>query len=255
MYVDLHCHILPGIDDGAKSVEDSLSMARQAVEEGVTHILCTPHHNNGVYLNPKNEVILRVKALQESLDEAQIPLTLLEGQEVRLSGDLVAMIDRVDILFADLSDTYVLIEFPSSMIPPYAEKVLFELCSLGYVPIIVHPERNAQIMKNPNELLPFIEMGCLGQVTNASFVGEFGKKVKKVADILVSHNLVHILSSDAHNTEHRGFFVKEAYALLEKEHGTEKKECFVQTAKDILNGERSRVLPAVAYKKKFNLFG
>ena len=80
--IDLHCHILPGVDDGAQTIEDSLDMARYAVKQGITHILCTPHHNNGKYINPKNEIIERVALLQERFDQEQIPITLLEGQEV-----------------------------------------------------------------------------------------------------------------------------------------------------------------------------
>ena len=83
--IDLHCHILPGVDDGAQTIEDSLDMARYAVKQGITHILCTPHHNNGKYINPKSEIIEKVAKLQDVLDEHQIPLTVLEGQEVRLT--------------------------------------------------------------------------------------------------------------------------------------------------------------------------
>ena len=83
MLVDIHCHILPGIDDGAQTIEDSIAMAEVAVSEGITHILCTPHHNNGVYMNKKDQVIPRVAELQAVLDEKEIPLTLYEGQEVR----------------------------------------------------------------------------------------------------------------------------------------------------------------------------
>ena len=98
MLVDVHCHLLPGIDDGAQTIEDSLAMARLAVAEGITHILCTPHHNNGTYLNPKGQVIEAVSKLQAELDAADIPLTLFEGQEVRLSHDLMKRIAQNDIL-------------------------------------------------------------------------------------------------------------------------------------------------------------
>ena len=107
--IDLHCHILPGVDDGAQTIEDSLDMARYAVKQGITHILCTPHHNNGKYINPKSEIIEKVAELQDVLDEHQIPLTVLEGQEVRLTTLLMDDLAKDRLLFTDLDDTYILI--------------------------------------------------------------------------------------------------------------------------------------------------
>lgn len=255
MLVDIHCHILPGVDDGAQTLEASLEMARAAVSEGITHILCTPHHNNGVYLNSKHEVILKVSELQAVLDEKEIPLTLFEGQEVRMSPDLLRRISQNDILFTDLDDTYILIEFPSMEVPMYAHRVLFELCTNGYTPIIVHPERNAQIMKNPNLMIPLIEMGCLSQVTCGSYVGQFGKEIQRVAKGMIECNLAHMLASDAHNLKGRNFYTKEAYAKLEKEFGIHKVEEYQQVVKDIVNGEKvTKSLPE-EYKKKFSFFG
>lgn len=255
MLVDVHCHILPGVDDGAQTLEDSLKMARGAVSEGITHILCTPHHNNGVYLNPKHEVISKVAELQAVLDEKEIPLTLFEGQEVRMSPDLLRRISQNDILFTDLDDTYLLIEFPSMEVPMYAHRVLFELCANGYTPIIVHPERNAQIMNNPNLMIPLIEMGCLAQVTCGSYIGQFGKEVQKVAKGMIECNLVHMLASDAHNLKGRNFFTKEAYSKLEKEFGKNKVEEYQQVVKDIVNGEQVINNPPEEYKKRFSFFG
>ena len=255
MLVDVHCHLLPGIDDGAKTLEDSLDMAKLAVSEGITHILCTPHHNNGVYLNPKHQVIEAVSNLQMELDKADIPLTLFEGQEVRLSYDLMKRIVQNEILFADLEDTYVLIEFPTMEIPMYAHRALFELCANGYIPIIVHPERNVPIMKNPNLLIPFIEMGCLTQITCASYVGQFGKPIQKAAKIMIENNLAHMLASDAHNTSGRQFYTDQAYRKLYKEFGEEKVLDFQQTVKDVVNGDQVSKPPPVEYHKKFHLFG
>ncbi len=255
MLVDIHCHILPGIDDGAKTIEDSIAMAKAAVEEGITHILCTPHYNNGVFMNEKEAIISHVANLQKVLDRKKIPLTLFEGQEVRLSYDLLKRIAQKKILFTDLDDTYILIEFPSLEVPLYANRVLFDLCASGYTPIIVHPERNTQIVKNPNLMIPFIEMGCLAQVTCGSYMGQFGKEIQKTAKLMIEHNFVHMLASDAHNLKHRRFFTKEAYEKLDKEFGKEKIQYFKQTVKDVVNGETTEILPYQEWKKKFKLFG
>lgn len=253
--IDLHCHILPGIDDGSKNKEEALALAKQAVAEGIDHLLCTPHHHNGVYLNPKNTVIQQVADFQQILAEENIPLTLYEGQEVRIHGELLDHIAQGDILFADLTDRYVLIEFPDLEVPTYAIKLLFTLCSHGIIPIIVHPERHPVWIKDPNELLPFIEMGCLAQVTAASYVGFFGKKVQKTAEVMLEHNMVHVMASDAHHITKRPFLMKESFQKLEKEMGSDTSQLFQERAKHILNGDRFQVPPALLYEKPgFKLF-
>jgi len=253
--IDLHCHILPGIDDGAKTIDDSLDMARMAVKQGITHILCTPHHNNGKYDNPADKVISCVAALQEEFDHRNIPLTLLEGQEVRIGGELPEQIKANEILFADLANRYILIEFPTNEIPAYAEKLFFEMLKVGHIPIIVHPERNSKFIENPNTLLPFLEMGVLTQLTAPSYVGVFGNKIEKTAKQMVAHNMVYMMASDAHNVEKRGFFMKKAYEAIAKDMGAKHVDAMQQMAKDILNGDDVQIPVFKEIKrKKFGLF-
>ncbi|WP_207695653.1 protein-tyrosine phosphatase [Enterococcus sp. DIV0212c] len=253
--IDLHCHILPGIDDGAQSIDDSLEMARMAVKQGITHILCTPHHNNGKYNNTAGKVISCVAALQEELDHRNIPLTLFEGQEVRIGGDLPEQIQNNDILFADLDNRYILIEFPTNEIPAYAEQLFIKLLEAGHIPIIVHPERNSKFIEDPNELLPFLEMGVLTQLTAPSYVGVFGNKIEKTAKQMVAHNLVYMMASDAHNVEKRGFFMKKAYDAIAKDMGPKHVEAMQQMTKDILNGDDIRRPEFKEIKKKkFGIF-
>jgi protein-tyrosine phosphatase len=252
--IDLHCHILPGIDDGAKTLEDSVLMANKAVEQGITHILCTPHHMNGKYKNKANEVIIRVAKLQEVLNFQNIPLTLLEGQEVRIFGDILKAIDNNEILFTDIDNTYLLIEFPTAEVPAYTEKIFFELLNQGHTPIIVHPERNAYFRENPNRLIPFIEMGVLTQITAPSILGIFGKDIQKTAMQMIKNNLGHMIASDAHNLSQRGFYLKEAYGLIEKEYSKEKAIKMKQVARDVLNGDKIE-MPEYSYVKRgFSVF-
>lgn len=239
--IDLHCHILPGIDDGAKTVNDSLDMARMAVKQGITHILCTPHHNNGKYDNPASQVITHVAALQKELDLQNIPLTLFEGQEVRISGDLIEQIQQESILFTDLDNRYILIELPTNDIPAYTEHLFFELLKAEHTPIIVHPERNSKFIQDPNRLLPFLEMGVLTQLTAPSYVGVFGRQIERTAKQMVANNLVYMVASDAHNIEKRGFFMKKAYDAIAKDMGADHVEAMQQMAKDILNGDDVRI--------------
>lgn len=228
-----------------------------AVNEGITHLLATPHHLNGKYENKKYDVIKLVEEFQKKLDEERVPLEVFPSQEVRLSGDILMGIEKDEILFADEESKYLLIEFPTMNIPTYAEQLFFSLQQKKITPVIVHPERNQEIIKDPNRLLPFIERGALSQLTASSYVGVFGNETAELSRKLLEANLVHIIASDAHNTRGRSFRMKEAFAKLEKEFGISKVEQFHQNAKDILNGDDVQVESpqAVGYRKKwFGLF-
>jgi len=253
--IDLHCHILPGIDDGAENLEASIAMAEKAISQGITHILCTPHHNNGKYRNPKSNVISLVSSLQAEIDQRQLPITLLEGQEVRITGDLIDDIQQDNVLFTDLDDTYILIEFPTMEVPTYTECMFFELLQMGKIPVIVHPERNAHFRKDPNNLIPFLDMGCLSQLTAPSYVGTFGKDIQRTARIMVEHNLVQMVASDAHGVKKRTFYMKEAYQQIAKDFGVDKVTKMQQVAKDLLNGDSIEYAGYIQVKKKkFGLF-
>lgn len=235
--IDLHSHILPGVDDGAQTLEDSLEMARKAISQGITHLMCTPHHNNGKYNNPADKIIREVANLQEELDKRGLDLTLLEGQEVRLTELLLTAIQREEILFTDLDNTYLLIEFPTNEVPIYAEQVFYQLLSRGQVPVIVHPERNAVFREEPNRLVSFLEMGTLTQLTAPSIVGIFGNDIQQTARQMLEHNMLYMVASDAHNLRHRTFLMKEAYKEIEKIGGKEMVGAMQQMAKDLVNGD------------------
>ncbi|TLG80938.1 tyrosine-protein phosphatase [Vagococcus zengguangii] len=252
--IDLHCHILPGLDDGAQNVEDSLAMARKAVASGITHILCTPHHN-GKYHNEKQAIIEAVEQLQSILDSEDIPLTLYEGQEVRIFGELIQEYEAGKLLGTDVEDRYMLIEFPTQDVPHYTERLFFNMLSKGITPVIVHPERNSVFIEDPNKLIPFIEMGVLTQMTAPSYVGVFGKKTQKVSEQMLAHNLIHMMASDAHNLRTRDFYLEEAFTKLRKEYGKAKAYEFEQVAKALINGDDVQIPTYREIKKKrFGLF-
>ena len=253
--IDLHCHILPAVDDGAASLQASLAMSEQAIEQGITHLLCTPHHNNGRDENDKKSIIAAVHHLQSVLDARHLPLTLLEGQEVHVTGELLTLLNQDELLFTDLTDTYLLLEFPTMDVPAYSESLFFELRTLGKVPVIVHPERNAMFRENPNRLIPFLEMGCLAQLTAPSIVGIFGKQIQKTAYEMVTHNLVQMVASDAHGVAKRQFYLKEAYKIIEQDWDKEKVLQMQQVARDLVNGDDvSYPSYTEVKKKKFGLF-
>lgn len=232
--VDLHCHLVPGIDDGSPDLEHSLELARTAVAEGITHILATPHHLDGDYVNHRRDVVRHVSDFQQELDNYGIPLVIFPGQEVHINGDLTAKYD--DLLGIDEDKKYMLIEFPHGSVPAYAKRLFFELRKLGTTPVIVHPERNHEIQGNLNLLYDFIADGALAQLTGTSYIGGFGGKVQSISEQFVEHNLVQIFASDAHALEGRGFALQEAFLKLRSQFGQSKVDEFEDNAENLLNG-------------------
>jgi len=163
--IDLHCHILPGVDDGAQSLEESLSMAREAVEDGIHTIVVTPHSLNGVYINPIRKVISGIGALQEALSQNHIKLELYAGADVHLCPHMLERIESGDAGTINNAGKYILLEFPAQTIPPGVKDEIFSLKLNGITPIVTHPERNAIIQQDVDVLFELVSMGALCQVT------------------------------------------------------------------------------------------
>lgn len=235
--IDLHCHLLPGVDDGSKSMDISLKLATDAVKDGIDYALLTPHHMNGIYLNHKQSVIQQTQEFQVELDRHKIPLKVFPGQEVRINGDLLTALGQDDILFADEGGRYLMLEFPDDDIPNYTSNVIYELMQRGIIPVIVHPERNTMIMKQPNILYDLLRKGCLSQITAGSYVGIFGHKVQKFSKQLIQAGQVYIFASDAHNLPNRKYEMTNAFAKLGNEFGNDYVSKFNENAKRIINGD------------------
>jgi protein-tyrosine phosphatase len=249
--IDIHSHILPGIDDGAKHVGDSIDMAKQAVNEGIHTIIATPHHKNSKYNNYKTDIISMVKNLNEQLETEKIPLKVLPGQEVRIYGEMLDDIKKNEILSLNESQ-YIFIELPSGHVPRYTEKLLFDLQLKGLVPIIVHPERNQEIIERPDALYNLVKKGALTQVTASSLCGYFGKKIKTFSLQLIEANLTHFIASDAHNIKSRGFNMAEAMDLIETKYGLDYVYLFQENAELLVGGcNVYREAPQTIRKKKF----
>lgn len=235
--IDLHCHLLPGVDDGSKSMDISLKLANDAVRDGIDYALLTPHHMNGVYLNHKKTVIQQTQEFQMELDRHKIPLKVFPGQEVRINGDLLTALDQDDILFADECGQYLMLEFPDDDIPSYTGNMIYELMQRGIIPVIVHPERNTMIMKQPDILYELLRKGCLSQITAGSYVGIFGHKVQKFSKQLIQAGQAYIFASDAHNLPKRNYEMGNAFKKFEVEYGDSYVKRFENNAKNIINGE------------------
>ncbi len=248
--IDLHSHILPSVDDGAQTIEDSVKMAHQARQEGITTIYATPHHLNGRYENERENVIERVATLNAEFEQRNIDLTVLPGQEIRINGDIESILEERTAMPLGDETKYILVELPSSQVPRYTKDKLFELQRMGYQPVIVHPERNSAFVKHPNILYEFVKRGTLTQLTASSVGGKFGKKIQSFCFQLIEANLVHFIASDAHNTTTRGFYMEEAYDIIGKRYGDFIVELFKESAEAVVQDELVIGNPPMEVKKK-----
>lgn len=249
--IDLHCHILAGIDDGAQTMADSLEMARAAVNEGIQTIIATPHHKNGRYENTKLAILEKTAELNEKLKAEQIPLKILPGQEPAIHGELLGGLTRGEV--STLNHTqYIFIELPAGHVPRYTEKLLYDLQLEGKVPVIVHPERNQEITERPDILYKLVKNGALSQLTASSISGNFGKKIKSFSEQLIDANLVHFIASDAHNTNKRGFHLAHAYDTIDTRYGVDMVYLFKENAELLVQGKNVyKEVPQQVKKKKF----
>ncbi|AIQ20145.1 hypothetical protein H70357_28125 [Paenibacillus sp. FSL H7-0357] len=253
--IDIHNHILPFMDDGAADWEAALAMAQDAQKDGISTAIATPHHANGVYMNPAPNIGQAVQLLNERLQQAGINLLVLPGQEIRIYGDLLIDLEQGQLLTL-AGSKYILLEMPSSRVPRSMEETCHELMIQGFVPVIAHPERNAEIAEDPTKLERLIELGALGQVTAQSIAGVFGSKLQKLSLDLCRRNAVHVIASDAHDSHHRPFGLSEAYNVVEKELGAAVSDCFRHNSQRIIaNEELVRVLYTGSRKKSQKIFG
>ncbi|WP_424769265.1 tyrosine-protein phosphatase [Paenibacillus sp. sgz302251] len=216
--IDIHTHILPGLDDGAANWNDTLNMARAAVSEGITTIIATPHHANGTYFNEAADVAEHTRTINQRLMDAGVPVTIVGGQEIRVHDELLDAWYRGELLPL-AGSKYVLLEMPSSRIPKSMMELIHELGVLRLKPIIAHPERNAEVVQHPERLAELVEAGAFAQVTSHSLLGGFGKRIEQSAWTLLKSGLIHVVSSDAHHMERRGFRMREAYDVIQSRMG------------------------------------
>ncbi len=175
------------------------------------------------------------------------------GQEIRISGEFLEDYQKQEILTLATSN-YFLIELPSGHVPRYTEKLLYDLQLEGFVPIIAHPERNQELIKNPELLYQFVEKGALTQVTAASVCGAFGKQIRDYSHQLIEANLTHFIASDAHNLVNRSFKLNEAFQIIQLKYGNDMEYLFRENAELLATGNRVMKEMPVRVKRK-KLFG
>jgi protein-tyrosine phosphatase len=207
--IDIHCHILPGIDDGPSDIKESVEMAKIAALDGITKIVATPHIKDT--LHPKSAIAKIIKVLNDNLDKTGIPIEIIQGADVN------AMLDPSLLDGYTINDTgYILIEFPHSYLPKNSKDILFKMMIKGYNPIITHPERNLSVIKNPKLLFELLDTGLLVQITADSLTGYFGMDVKECAVYILEKGAVSFIASDAHSITERRPVLSEGLKVAEK---------------------------------------
>jgi len=203
--IDLHCHLLPGIDDGPAHMDDALAMAQQAVADGIHTVVVTPHIHPGRYNNERHTIKQATQQLHTALQAHGIALRVLPGAEVRISPESLELLlqDRVPPIGRYRGCPVVLLELPHSGIPLGSLQFVQKVISLNIQPVIAHPERNKAVMDDPQRIAPFVHAGCWLQITAGAVTGQFGPQAQAAAAHIVGQGDARWVASDAHNTSAR----------------------------------------------------
>ena len=218
--IDIHHHLLPGLDDGSKSLEISVAMAKLAVEDGITHVVCTPHAN-GKYLFDPEVNQRKAGELRDALAAQNIPLTLGLGCDFHLSYDNIQEAKENPTRYSVNGLGYIMVEIPDYGLPASLTEIFYELQLAGLTPVLTHPERNPTLQADLPRLEEWLRAGVLIQVTGDSVRGSMGKSAERMAHHLLSARWVHFLATDAHNTSSRPPRLSEARTIVAKKYGAE----------------------------------
>lgn len=253
--IDLHAHILPGLDDGAETLDESIEMCWRSYQDGVRTIVATPHILEGVYPNNRSTILAKVQELNEAIkrlgvgiqtpnselktQNSEPSLKVLPGADVHFSFDMVQLCENKEMVTVNDKGRYLMVEFDFQGIPYHAEDVLFQMITKGIIPIITHPERNLEIGQKPQRYGEMIRMGCLGQVTAMSLTGGFGAGVRRAAERLLKNRLLHVIASDTHSINRRPPLLSTAVRAAEKIVGNEEAQKMVtEYPQAIVEGRR-----------------
>jgi len=241
--IDVHSHILPGIDDGARDLEEALEMARLAVADGIRVMVATPHlfkdkTGDLEAINEKRTILEHLERFRDRLAAEDIVLEVLPGCDFPLSAKALSLLEEDRALTVNDGNRYLLLELPHFAIPPSLEDICFRLQSQGLTPIITHPERHPLLLERPDRLGRLVDQGCLAQLTACSLTGGFGRQIAKASRQLVKQGYIHLLASDAHNTRGRPPVLSKAVSELTRLIGPEQARAMVsQTPEKIIKGE------------------
>lgn len=232
--IDIHSHPLPGVDDGARSMDVAVEMCRLAAQDGTTHLVATPHSNYVFAFDPD----LNRKLLAELQEQVGEKPKLLLGCDFHLSYDNIQVCAQNSKNFTINQTSYLLVELPDQFIPEHLSRVYYDIQVAGIHPIITHPERNLLLQRKPHLLEHWVSMGCLVQVTAQSYTGGFGSKAQKYAQKLLDAGTVHFFASDAHDTKRRPPLLSPCYRKLAQEKGEEIADLLMnKNPEAVINGQ------------------
>ena len=222
--IDIHCHFLPGIDDGPETMEEAVDLARMAWEDGITRSILTPHIHPGRWENTAQSIKALVDVFRDELKNNAIPLELGFAAEVRLTDSIFSQLETGQLPFLGRLDGYslLLLEFPHGHVIPGSDQLANWLLARKIRPVIAHPERNKAVMRNMDLLSPFLALGCMLQVTAGSLTGGFGSKAEEVALKLLENDHITFVATDAHNDSARPPKMREAFDLVTNRKGQAK---------------------------------
>lgn len=245
--VDIHSHILFGLDDGARTIEDSLAMAEDAIADGITHVVGTPHSSNEHSFH-----FAQVQAVRDELcARVGDRLKIATGCDFHLNPENIQAVRKDAKPFCINQKDYLLVEFNEFSIPPSMDQTLHELSIQGLHPIVTHPERNGILRTSPDRLRGWVHQGCFAQVTAGSLAGVFGPLAKERAWEWIDRGLVHFVSSDAHNTDRRPLKLKFAYDAVGDRCGEEKaRALFIDNPLAAFEGQPLPYVPEVVRELK-----
>lgn len=225
--IDLHAHVLPGVDDGPATWEDAVALVRMAAAEGITEMVATPHMMpDGAFVNHRRDVLPLVEELRDHLSRHRINVIIHPGGEVYMSPDLIARYERGELLTYCDDGRYMLLELPASELPVYAERLVFDLVHLGITPIIAHPERNTAIAQKPQLARRLVDAGALLQVNASSLRSRH--EAREAAKYLLTHGYVSFVATDCHGVYARRPSLAKYYEILLGWVGPERAEKLVQ---------------------------
>jgi len=254
--IDLHCHVLPGIDDGSRLLEETLDMARTAVRNNIDTIVATPHSLNGFFVNSWENVVSLTSTVQKAFDAEDIAITLYPAMEAQVCPELFDALEKGQAATINDNSRYMLLEFPPFSMPPGSMEFVFKLKLQGITPVIAHPERNLILQNDLKQLYDLVKMGALCQLTALSVTGYLGPSVQKSSEQMIKTGLAHVIATDAHSDDERisalASAVDMAAEILQDYFRAEK--MVTTTPAAIIAGEDVDVDEPVLDKKKWWVF-
>jgi len=248
--IDIHSHILPGIDDGAKDINVSTDMLKRAVEDGITDMCVTPHYIHGEIENTSAVVTAELTKLRQLIDSMGLDFNLHAGNELYISPEIPELLKSGEVMSLN-NGRYVLVELPMSTVPAYTDDILFEIALAGYKTILAHPERNHEICEKPELLGKWKSMGLIFQINSGSITGLFGKNVQKTAFDFISKGYAGVISSDCHTNRGRAPVLSKARDIIIEKYGQEAAQLlFEENARKILSSEDIENIPEQKTKSK-----